>query len=96
MELLHFKKDIPFMSYGKLTTAISLLTFLLSVFYLERKGLTEGKDFDYFDVTADASAYADWEKHGVRSMPTVVTSTGVWGGFHIDKLNGAINALAQA
>ena len=27
MELFHFKRDIPFMSYGKLTTFISLATF---------------------------------------------------------------------
>ncbi|MEN9985551.1 MAG: hypothetical protein RI925_1053, partial [Pseudomonadota bacterium] len=45
MELLHFKKDIPFMSYGKLTTAISLLTFLLSVFFLFSKGLHFSVEF---------------------------------------------------
>ena len=34
MELFHFKRDIPFMSYGKLTTFISLVTFILAVFFL--------------------------------------------------------------
>ena len=40
-----FKKDIPFMSYGKVTTSISLVTFLLAVFFLGTKGLNFGVDF---------------------------------------------------
>jgi preprotein translocase subunit SecF len=45
MEFFRIKKDIPFMSYGKLTTTISLVTFLLSVFFLVSKGLNFGVDF---------------------------------------------------
>jgi len=45
MELFKIKKDIPFMSYGKLTTSISLVTFLLAVFFLATKGLNFGVDF---------------------------------------------------
>jgi preprotein translocase subunit SecF len=45
MELFRIKGDIPFMSYGKLTTSISLLTFLLAVFFLATKGLSLGVDF---------------------------------------------------
>ncbi|WP_020166744.1 MULTISPECIES: protein translocase subunit SecF [Methylotenera] len=45
MELFRIKKDIPFMSYGRLTTAVSLLTFLLAVFFLWSKGLNYGVDF---------------------------------------------------
>jgi preprotein translocase subunit SecF len=45
MELFRIKKDIPFMSYGRLTTSISLITFLLSVFFLATKGLALGVDF---------------------------------------------------
>jgi preprotein translocase subunit SecF len=45
MEFFRIKKDIPFMSYGKLTTSISLVTFLLSVFFLATKGLNFGVDF---------------------------------------------------
>ena len=45
MELFRFKKDIPFMSYGRLTTTISLVTFILSVFFLATKGLNLGVDF---------------------------------------------------
>ena len=45
MELFRIKKDIPFMSYGRITTAISLITFLLAVFFLWSKGLNYGVDF---------------------------------------------------
>ncbi|QNM99017.1 protein translocase subunit SecF [Chitinimonas koreensis] len=45
MELFHFKKDIPFMSYGKLTTTISLVTFLLAVFFLVARGLNLSVEF---------------------------------------------------
>src|SRR5512142_130180 len=45
MELFKIKKDIPFMSYGRYTTAISLVTFLLAVFFLATKGLNFGVDF---------------------------------------------------
>ena len=34
MEFFKIKKDIPFMSYGKFTTSVSLVTFLLAVFFL--------------------------------------------------------------
>ena len=39
MEFFRFKRDIPFMSYGKLTTFISLATFIAAVFYLVTLGL---------------------------------------------------------
>ena len=45
MEIFRIKKDIPFMSYGRLTTAISLITFLFAVFFLATKGLNFGVDF---------------------------------------------------
>jgi preprotein translocase subunit SecF len=45
MEFFKIKKDIPFMSYGRFTTTISLLTFLLAVFFLATKGLNFGVDF---------------------------------------------------
>lgn len=45
MEFFRFKRDIPFMSWGKYTTAISLLTFIAAVFFLYSKGLNLGVDF---------------------------------------------------
>jgi preprotein translocase subunit SecF len=45
MELFRIKNDIPFMSYGRLTTAISLITFILAVYFLVVKGLHYGVDF---------------------------------------------------
>ncbi|HEX5539276.1 MAG TPA: protein translocase subunit SecF, partial [Methylophilaceae bacterium] len=45
MEIFRIKHDIPFMSYGRLTTAISLITFVLAVFFLAHRGLNLGVDF---------------------------------------------------
>lgn len=45
MELFRIKNDIPFMSYGKVTTAISLITFILAIFFLATLGLNFGVDF---------------------------------------------------
>lgn len=45
MELFRIKNDIPFMSYGRLTTAISLITFILAVVFLATRGLNFGVDF---------------------------------------------------
>lgn len=45
MEFFKFKNDIPFMSYGRYTTTISLVTFLFAVFFLATKGLNFGVDF---------------------------------------------------
>ena len=45
MEIFKIKKDIPFMSYGRLTTAISLITFIVAVFFLLHRGLNLGVDF---------------------------------------------------
>ncbi|BCL74759.1 protein-export membrane protein SecF [Jeongeupia sp. HS-3] len=45
MEFFRIKRDIPFMSYGKLTTAISLATFILAVVFLVIKGLNFGVEF---------------------------------------------------
>jgi len=45
MEFFKIKRDIPFMSYGRFTTSISLATFLLAVFFLATRGLNFGVDF---------------------------------------------------
>jgi preprotein translocase subunit SecF len=45
IEFFHVKRDIPFMSYGKLTTAISLATFVVAVAFLVMKGLNFGVEF---------------------------------------------------
>jgi preprotein translocase subunit SecF len=45
MELFKFKHDIPFMRYGRITTTISLLTFILAILALGFKGLNLGLDF---------------------------------------------------
>jgi preprotein translocase subunit SecF len=45
MEFFKVKKDIPFMSYGRLTTAISMITFILAIVFLATRGLNFGVDF---------------------------------------------------
>lgn len=45
MEFFRFKSDIPFMSWGKYTTTISLATFIVAVFFLVTNGLNLGVDF---------------------------------------------------
>ncbi|MDT3705329.1 MAG: protein translocase subunit SecF [Thiobacillus sp.] len=45
LEFFPFKKTIPFMSWGKVTTFISLATFLFSVWALWDRGLNLGVDF---------------------------------------------------
>ncbi|MGJ0428555.1 protein translocase subunit SecF [Methylobacter sp.] len=45
MELFKIKHDIPFMRYGRLTTTISLVTFILAILALSFKGLNFGLDF---------------------------------------------------
>ena len=45
MELFKIKRDIPFMCYGKLTTFISLVTFVLAVFFLLTRGLNLSVEF---------------------------------------------------
>jgi preprotein translocase subunit SecF len=45
MEFFKIKRDIPFMRYGRLTTTISLVTFILAILALGFKGLNLGLDF---------------------------------------------------
>jgi preprotein translocase subunit SecF len=45
IEFFKLKKDIPFMRYGRVTTAISLITFIIAVWALAAKGLNLGVDF---------------------------------------------------
>lgn len=45
MEFFKIKKDIPFMRYARVFNAISLVTFILAVYFLSVKGLNFGVDF---------------------------------------------------
>ncbi len=45
LEFFHIKRDVPFMSYARVTTLISLVTFILAVAALGIKGLNLGVDF---------------------------------------------------
>jgi preprotein translocase subunit SecF len=45
MEFFRFKRDIPFMTYARSTTVVSLITFIFAVFFLVTKGLNFGVEF---------------------------------------------------
>lgn len=45
MELFRIKNDIPLMKYGKLSTALSLFIFMLSIFFLLWRGLNFSVEF---------------------------------------------------
>jgi preprotein translocase subunit SecF len=73
MELFRIKNDIPFMSYGRLTTAISLITFLLAIFFLWSKGLHYGVDFT--GGTAMEVSYP--QAANIEGIRKAVASTGL-------------------
>lgn len=45
MEFFRIKRDIPFTKYGRLTTAVSLILFILAVFFLVVRGLNFSVEF---------------------------------------------------
>jgi preprotein translocase subunit SecF len=78
-ELFHFKKDIPFMSYGKVTTTISLVTFILAVFFLFTRGLNLSIEFTggtLLEVHYPAAANIEQIRKDVESMPIMSTAGG--------------------
>ena len=73
LEFFPFKKTIPFMSWGKATTAISLITFLFAAWALWDRGLNLGVDFTggtVIEVRTDQPA----DLHAIR---TVLEKTGL-------------------
>jgi preprotein translocase subunit SecF len=65
MEFFKIKKDIPFMSYARVTTFISLVTFILAVAALATKGLNLGVDFTGGTVM-EVSYPKTADIHGIR------------------------------
>lgn len=82
IEFFRFKHDIPFMSYARTTTLISLVTFILSVFFLVTKGLNFGVEFTggtvievHYQQAADpARSQSALEKAGI--LDTAVQNFG--------------------
>ena len=69
IEFFKLKKDIPFMRYGRVTTTISLLTFIFAVFSLATKGLNFGVDFTggtVLEVSYPQAAQIDTIRHAVE------------------------------
>jgi preprotein translocase subunit SecF len=73
MEFFRIKRDIPFMSYARTTTVISLVTFLLAIFFLATRGLNFSVEFTggtvvevhYTESVDPATAQAALEKAGI-------------------------------
>jgi len=85
MELFKLKKDIPFMSYGRLTTAISLITFILAVFFLLHRGLNLGVDFTggtMMEVSYPQAADLTKIRHAVDSIGLKEASVQNFGTSH--------------
>ncbi len=71
MEFFKIRRDIPFMSWGKITTTISLVTFLLSVFFLLTRGLNFGIDFTggtLMEVSYDKPVNVDAVRKALSSV----------------------------
>ena len=71
IELFHVKRDIPFMSYGKITTLISLLTFIAAVAFLVFKGINFGVEFTggtVMEVRYTQAADLEKVRHRVDGM----------------------------
>ncbi len=77
IEFFKLKKDIPFMRYGRVTTTISLLTFVIAVWALAAKGLNFGVDFTggtVLEISYPQAAPIDQIRHALeRSGLTEVT-----------------------
>ncbi len=71
MELFRVKNDIPFMKYRKISAIVSILTFLLAVFFLLNKGLNYGIDFTggtIIEVTYEDKADLDLIRSELNSI----------------------------
>lgn len=71
MELFRVKNDIPFMKYRKISGIVSILTFLLAVFFLLNNGLNYGIDFTggtIIEVTYEDKADLDLIRSELNSI----------------------------
>ncbi len=74
MEFFRIKKDIPFMSYGRFTTAVSLATFVAAVFLLATRGLHFGIDFTggtVMEVHYDHAVDIEKIRSSLKTIPDV-------------------------
>lgn len=89
-----FKKDINFMSYGKITTIISLMTFLIAVFFLLYRGLNFSIEFTggamwEFKDNAHTITHNIQNKDKINNLKSELEQT-----FHLH--NVEINTVDQA
>ena len=71
LEFFHIKRDIPFMSYARVTTFVSLVTFIAAVAALGLKGLNLGVDFTGGTVM-EVSYSQQADVHNIRDTLTKI------------------------
>lgn len=76
MEFFKFERDIPFMSWGKYTTIISVVTFVFAIFFLSTRGLNLGVDFTGGTVL-EVSYTQPADLNAIRSVFTTLGITEV-------------------
>ena len=76
MEFFKFERDIPFMSWGKYTTTISIVTFIFAIFFLATRGLNLGVDFTGGTVL-EVSYTQPADLNAIRSVFTTLGITEV-------------------
>lgn len=76
MEFFKFERDIPFMSWGKYTTIISVTTFILAIFFIATRGLNLGVDFTGGTVL-EVSYTQPADLNAIRSVFTALEITDV-------------------
>lgn len=76
MEFFKFERDIPFMSWGKYTTTISVITFIFAIFFIATRGLNLGVDFTGGTVL-EVSYHQPADLNSIRSVFTTLGITDV-------------------
>jgi preprotein translocase subunit SecF len=85
MEFFTLKKDIPFMSYGKLTTSISLITFIVAVFFLFTRGLNVSIEFTggtMMEVQYSTAVEVDKVREKLQQLNISQATVQIYGNSH--------------
>ncbi|MEO6354596.1 MAG: protein translocase subunit SecF [Oxalobacteraceae bacterium] len=112
MELFRIKKDIPFMRHALVLNAISVVTFLLAVFFLVNKGLhlsieftggtvmevaySQPADIDGIRKSVETLGYADNQVQSFGTAQDVMIRLPLKGGVTAAEQNNKVMAALKA